>query len=143
MPEIQEENKRVARYFYEVISNTGDVSEIDKYISPDYTEVYNAERIQTGIKGAIEHIKGVKTTYPDLKLTIEKQIAEGDWVVTHLTARGTHLGTWIGMKPTGKKLEFTAINVDKIVDGKIVEHGGAANLLFPFLEAGVIKVVSK
>lgn len=143
MPEIQEENKRVARYFYEVISNTGDVSEIDKYISPDYTEVYNNERKQSGIEGAIEHIKGVKTTYPDLKLTIEKQIAEGDWVVTHLTARGTHLGTWIGMKPTGKKLEFTAINVDKIVDGKIVEHGGAANLLFPFLEAGVIKVVSK
>ena len=138
-----ESNKRIARYYYEVISNSGDVSEIDEYIDPAYTEVYNNERLEVGIEGAIQHIKGVRETYPDLTLTIEKQIAEGDWVVTHLTARGTHSGTWIGMKPTNKELEFTAINVDKIINGKIVEHGGAANLLFPFLDAGAVKIVSE
>lgn len=138
-----EENKRIARHYYEVIGNTGDVSEIEMYISPNYTVVYNNKRDTVGIEGAIQHIKGVMETYPDIKLTIEKQIAEGDWVVTHLTARGTHSGIWIGMKPTGKKLQFTAINVDKIIDGKIVEHGGAANLLFPFLEAGAVQVVSE
>jgi hypothetical protein len=44
------------------------------------------------------------------------------------------------MKPTGRVLEFTGVNLDKVVDGRIVEHGGAANLLEPFLEAGAIKV---
>ena len=95
-----EANKQVARYYYEVIGNTDDISEIDKYVDPEYTEVYNNVRHKVGIPGAIEHITGVKKTYSDLKLTIEKQIAEGDWVVTHLTARGTHTSEWIGMKPT-------------------------------------------
>ena len=45
------------------------------------------------------------------------------------------------MKPTGKTVEFTGVNVDRVVDGRIVEHGGAANLLGPLLEIGAIQVV--
>jgi hypothetical protein len=45
------------------------------------------------------------------------------------------------MKPTGKKLEYTLVAVDKIVDGKIIEHGGAANIFEAYLNAGGIKVV--
>ena len=73
---------------------------------------------------------------------MEQQVAEGDWVVTLITARGTHTGKWLGMKPTGKTVEITGVNVDKVVDGRIVEHGGAANLLLPLLEIGAIRVVS-
>ena len=88
-----------------------------------------------------EHILGVRGTYPDLHLTIEQQIAEGDWVVTRITARGTHQGEWLGIRPTGKAVAFTGVNIDKVVDGRIVEHGGAANLLEPLLEIGAIQVV--
>jgi len=42
------------------------------------------------------------------------------------------------MKPTGKTITFTGVNVDRLKDGKIVEHGGAANLMDPLLKAGVI-----
>jgi hypothetical protein len=45
------------------------------------------------------------------------------------------------MKPTGKRVEITGVNVDRVVDGRIVEHGGAANLLGPLLEIGAIRVV--
>ncbi|MHC1766322.1 MAG: ester cyclase [Verrucomicrobiia bacterium] len=83
----------------------------------------------------------MRQTYPDLHLTIDRQVAEGDWVVTLVTARGTHSGTWLGMKPTGKAVEITAVNVDRVVDGLIVEHGGAANLLEPLLEIGAVRVV--
>lgn len=84
---------------------------------------------------------GGRRTYEDLHLTVEQQIAEGDWVVTRATARGTHRGEWLGIKPTGKTMEMTVVNIDKVVDGRIVEHGGAANLLEPLLEAGAIRVV--
>lgn len=83
----------------------------------------------------------MRETYPDLRLTVERQIAEGEWVVTQLTMHGTHLGEWLGMKPTGKAVAMTAVNVDRVVDGRIVEHGGAANLLEPLLKIGAIKVV--
>jgi hypothetical protein len=46
------------------------------------------------------------------------------------------------MKPTGKKLAITGVNVDRVVNERIVEHGGAANMLEPLLEVGAIRVVS-
>jgi predicted ester cyclase len=136
-----EENKLIVRRFYEEVVNTGYVDKIEDLISPEYTEVSDGKRYTVGIDGAKAHIIGVRETYPDLNISIERQIAEGEWVVTCITARGTHKGVWIGIKPTGKKVAFTGVNVDRVVEGKIVEHGGAANLLGPLLEIGAIKVV--
>jgi predicted ester cyclase len=83
---------------------------------------------------------GVRSTYPDLRLTVEQQIAEGEWVVSRVTMRGTHKGEWLGIRPTGKPIRVTAVNIDRVVDGRIVEHGGAANLLGPLLELGAIVI---
>jgi predicted ester cyclase len=135
-----EENKLLVRRYLEEVVNTGDVGRLAEFIAPDYVEVYRNVRYPMGLDGARRHVLGGRAVYPDIHVTIERQIAEGDWVVTQITARGTHQGTWLGMKPTGKVLEFTGVNIDKVVDGRIVEHGGAAHLLEPFLDAGAIRV---
>ena len=136
------ENKLLVRRYIDEVVNTGDVDRVGLFVSPDYVEVHEGKRYALGIQGAREHIRGVRETYPDLKLTVEQQIAEGEWVVTCIVARGTHRGAWLGMKPTGMVLTFTGVNVDRIVDGKIVEHGGAANMLGPLLEVGAVQVRS-
>jgi len=136
-----EENKLLVRRYMDEVVNTGDVGKLAEFISPDYVEVYRNVRYAMGLDGAKRHVLGGRDVYPDIHVTIEQQIAEGDWVVSRITARGTHRGTWLGMKPTGKVLEFTGINIDKVVEGRIVEHGGAANMLEPFLEAGAIRVI--
>ncbi len=136
-----EDNKKLIRRYIEA-ANTGEVDNLDEYISPDYVETLDPERKKIGVDGARQHITGVRKTFPDLNLTIEKQIAEGEWVVSCITARATHLCEWLGMKPTGKKVEISAVNVDKIVNGKIVEHGGAANMFEALLGIGAIKTVS-
>lgn len=136
-------NKAVIRNYIRNVVNTGNIDKIDKYISEKYTEVLDGKRYKVGIDGAKKHIIDVRQTYQDLKLTVDHQIAEGDWVATSITASGTHKGEWIGMKPTGKKVVFTGVNVERLEKGKIVEHGGAANLLFQFLEIGAIQVVNK
>ena len=138
---LTEANKALVRRYTDEVVNTGNVDNIDTFIGPDYVEVYNNVRHEVGIDGAREHILGVRRTYPDLHVTIEQQIAEGEWVVSRITARGTHQGAWMGIAPTGKKVEITGVNIDRVVDGRIVEHGGAANLLEPFLEIGAIQVV--
>jgi len=136
-----EQNKSFVRRYYEEVVNTGNVELVESFISPEYTEDHDGERKSVGMEGAKEHILGVRQTYSDLHITIDRQIAEGDWVVSCITARGTHNGMWLGIKPTGKSVAFTGVNVDRIVNGRIVEHGGAANLLGPLLEIGAIKVV--
>lgn len=136
-----EENKRLVRRFYEEVVNTGTVDGIAAFVDPECVETDGKVRIVSGIDGMANHVRAVRAVYPDLRLTIERQIAEGDWVATVVTARGTHSGDWLGMKPTGRLLVFTAVNVDKLRNGRILEHGGAANMLAPFLEAGALQVV--
>lgn len=136
-------NKVIVKDYIDIIVNTGITDSISKYISENYTEVFDNKKYQLGIEGAIEHISGVRKTYPDLELTVDRQIAEGEWVATCYTMKGTHLGEWMGIKPTGKKIEVTGVNIDRIIDGKIIEHSGAANLFNALLEIEAIKIVER
>ena len=138
---LSEQNKELVRRYYEEVVNTGSVENIASFISPDYVEVHDNERLPLGIDGAKQHVEGVRQTYPDLHLTIEQQIAEGEWVATRVTMRGTHQGEWLGIAPTGSSLQVSAVNLDRVVAGRIVEHGGAANLLAPLLDIGAVRVV--
>jgi predicted ester cyclase len=136
-----EQNKLLVRRFYEEIINTGEVDRIESFVAPEYAEVHEGERHAVGVEGAKAHVLGVRQTYRDLHLSVEQQIAEGEWVATCITARGIHEGSWLGIKPTGKPVAFTGVNIDRVVEGRIVEHGGAANLLGPLLDIGAIRVV--
>lgn len=135
-------NKVLVRRFYEEVVSTGDVDRVGEFVGPDCVETDGLTRIDSGVAGMAAHVTGVRQVYPDLLVTVERQIAEGDWVVSLITARGTHAGEWLGIKPTGRRLTFTGVNVDRVVDGRIVEHGGAANMLLPFLDAGALRPAS-
>jgi predicted ester cyclase len=131
-----EHNKRVVRRLIEEVVNTGDVTPLPELVSADCVETDGKVRVVSGVTGMAEHVRAVRAIYAGLTLAIERQVAEGEWVATVITARGTHAQEWLGMAPTGKELVFTGVNVDRVVGGKIVEHGGAANMLEPFLTAG-------
>ena len=74
-------------------------------------------------------------------MKIIRQYVEGDYVISEFIMRGTHKGEFIGITPTNKILEITGVDIDKVIDGKIVEHGGAANTLETFFEHHLIKPV--
>lgn len=131
-------NKNIIRRFVDEVENTGNVSSIREFISEDYTEIYEGQSFPIGIQGAIDHVLGVRHVFPDLKITIKNQISEGEWVATVYSVTGTFNNEWFNMKPTGKQITFTGVNVDRIKDGKIIEHGGAVNMFEPLLNEGVI-----
>jgi predicted ester cyclase len=133
------ENKALVRRYLEEVVNTGDVDRLDEFIAPDYIDRNDQGR---GIEGAKRHVLGVRHTYPDLHVTVGQQIAEGEWVVTRVTGRGTHQGAWLGMTPTGKTVEITGVNIDRVVNGRIAEHGGVADLLGALLAMGAIQWVA-
>jgi predicted ester cyclase len=78
-------------------------------------------------------------TYPDLSVTVGDQIAEGEMVVTRVTARGTHKGAYLGLTPTNKAIVIEGVNIDRIRDGEIVEHWGAANTLEALVSIGALQ----
>lgn len=76
-----------------------------------------------------QRIPGLRAGFPDLKVTIEKQMAEGDLVCTHAWFEGTHTGEWLGIAPTGKKVRFQNVSIDQVVDGKVVQHNAESGWL--------------
>ena len=133
------DNKTIVRKYVEEVLNTGDVAKIHHYVAEDYEEVHEGVRHKLGIDGAKEHILGIRRVYPDLYMTIENQISEGEWIATSYTVTGTFKEEWLGLKPSGETISYKGVNVDRIKGGKIIEHGGAANLLDPLLKSGVIE----
>lgn len=134
-------NKRLIIDYIDNVINTCDVTKIHEYLSENYTEIHGKLRETIGPEIAKERVRGIYNTFPDFHIQVDQQIAEGDWVVTCCTVTGTHSGIWMNLKPTGRKMEYNGVIVDKIVNGKIAEHGGAVNNFDAFLEAGAIKLI--
>jgi len=107
-----ERNKSLVRRYYEEVVSTGDVERVSEFIATVYTEVYRNVRHEMGVEGAREHLLGVRRTYPDLKITGDRQIGVAEWVVSLVTARGTHSEEWMGIPASAATLKFTGVNVD-------------------------------
>lgn len=75
---------------------------------------------------------------PDLSSTVEQQTVDGEWVTRRTTLRGTHLGEFMGVAPTGKVIEITQISIDQVAVGKVVEHFGVADWLGALNAFGVL-----
>lgn len=129
------------KYFYETIISENQIERIGEFVSPECCVKMGEKRIPIGIDGMKEHIRATKQTYPDYRMKIIRQFCDGDYVISEFIMEGTHRGEWIGMKPTGKRLVFTGVDIDKVVDGLIVEHGGAVNTFETLLEAGMIGAI--
>ena len=74
-------------------------------------------------------MKSSEPGMPDRKLTIEHQVAEGDFVVSWGRIEGTHLGVYEGYPPTGKTISFSAMFIHRLRDGKLVEHWNGSDRL--------------
>lgn len=126
------------KYFYETIVSENQIDRMAEFISPDCCVRTGEEHIPVGIGGMKEHITATKQTYPDYRMKVTRQFCDGAYVISEFMMEGTHKGEWLGMKPTGKRLVFTGVNIDKMVDGLIVEHSGAVNTFETLFDASMI-----
>ena len=135
------EKKDIVKYFYETIVSENLLEELPQFIAEDCVVKVGEQIIPVGIDGMKQHLVDVKKTYPDYTMKILKQYADGDYVISEFIMEGTHEGEWIGIKPTHKRLSLTGVDIDKVVDGKIAEHGGAVNTFDTLYEENLIKPV--
>ena len=104
------------------IFSDGDFDVADEVISPDYIghDPATPEPIR-GPEGVKAQAAGYRAAFSDLQLTVDHQVAEGEYVVTRWTARGTHDGELFGIPATGRSVTTTGIGIERVVDGKVVE----------------------
>ena len=116
-----EKNKALFRKVNEAI-NKKDLTILDEFMAPDYVDNTNQYHSREEVK---QFYTRVFKDFPNFHRTIEDIIAEEDKVCIHLNATATHTGEWnflgVTLAPTGKKIEYTAVNIWRIRDGKIVE----------------------
>jgi steroid delta-isomerase-like uncharacterized protein len=123
------ENKAVLRRYAEEIWNKGNSAAIDRLIATNFMGHFPGFPETTGREGFKQLFTMIRTAFPDGRFTIEDMVAEGDKVVVRWTFRGTHKGDYGGIAPTGKKVTWTAISINRITDGKIEEMWGVADNL--------------
>jgi len=117
-----ESNKAVVRRVFDEVFNQGKLEVVEEIYAADYVDHSAPPGFPPGLGSLKQSVALFRTAFPDLKITIEDMLAEGDKVAVRLTYHGTHLGEFMGIPPTGKSLSEAGIAVDLLKDGKIVEH---------------------
>jgi predicted ester cyclase len=118
-----EENKAVVRReIEELFNHTGNLDATEEFFAPNYVGHEPTSGDIRGIEGAKQFAATYRQAFPDLQLTVEDQVAEGDKIVTRFSARGTHQGETEDFgPPTGNRMEITGIAIARFAEGKIVE----------------------
>ncbi len=114
------EHKRLIQRLFNEGFNDGNLAVVYELFHPDFVDRSTPDQL-AGIEGVKDYISMVRTGFPDISITIEDLIAEGDRVVVRTTWRGTHLGEYEGMMPTGKRVTRTMIQIFRIVNGRLYE----------------------
>jgi steroid delta-isomerase-like uncharacterized protein len=133
-----EDNKALVRRFYGEVFNKKNLAVIDDFLDPHIIEHSLPPGLPSGIEGSKQFIGMYLTAFPDLHLTAEDMIAEGDKVVSRFTMRGTHKGEFMGIPPTGKQMTITGIQIPRVADSKIAENWINLDALGLLQQLGVV-----
>src|SRR5579863_1066568 len=133
-----EQNKALVRRFYDEVFNKKNLAAIDDFLAPHIIEHSLPPGLPGGIEGSRQFIGMYLTAFPDLHVTAEDMIAEGDKVASRLTMRGTHRGEFMGIPPKGKQVTITGIQIPRVASGKIAENWINLDALGMLQQLGVI-----
>ena len=117
----------------------GAQANFERFLAADYLD-HNPPPIPVATiarEAVKEYSATFRTALADFHHVIEDQIAEGDKVVSRITAYGTHVGEFFGVMPTGRQLTMTGVAIHRIADGRLVEHWAQINLIGLLQQLGV------
>lgn len=139
-----QENKAVVRRIFDEAWSHGKLEVIDEISMPDSISHVTARPEPLRGPGEVkEFFSAYRSAFPDLEMTVEDQIAEGDKVVTRWTARGTHEGDFMGIEATGKTTAVAGMTVHRLADGKIAEAWAHWDTMGLMQQLGVIPELAR
>jgi steroid delta-isomerase-like uncharacterized protein len=137
------ENKELlARYITEVWDEAN-LDAIRMFLSPTFERHLSPLLQAVDMDGQIKRLAGFRTAFPDITITVEEVIAEGDRVAFRSTMRGTHSGEFAGIPPTGTQITIGLVDIIRIENGRFVEQWGGPDLFDMLRQLGATYTLSE
>jgi steroid delta-isomerase-like uncharacterized protein len=116
-----EENEQLVRRVVQEIWGNGDLAPIDQIYAPSYVDRTAPPGVTAGLAELKALISAYRAAFPDLRCRIDDIVASDDHVAARWTAEGTHLGEFLGVPATGKRMSTFGMSMTRIQDGRIQE----------------------
>jgi|SRR5882757_3753606 len=130
----------VVRRNTEQVQGAGDWDLFDDLFADDFVDHTPQPGVTADKAGVLVLYRAMRAAFPDFTPDIGWQVTNGDLVTTYKLYRGTHLGEFLGFAPTGRSFEIETVDVMRVIDGRITEHWGVANLLKLLTQLGVVEL---
>ena len=119
---MSELNKNAVRRLFEEVWNKGNLPLTDELFTPNYAHHDSSTPdVGRGPESEKKRATLYRTAFPDIRLTIEDIIAEGETVMARWSCRGTHTGVLSGIAPTGKQFNISGVSIARFAGGKMAE----------------------
>jgi len=135
---MSDENKALVRRMEEELFNKRNLAAVDEFLAPSYVLRTAPAATPSGRDGVREVIAIYLAAFPDLHISIDELLAEGDKVVGRFTFTGTHGGDLMGLAPTQQRISVRQIAIYRIADGKVVEEWEVSDQLGLMQQLGAI-----
>ncbi|WP_225728937.1 MULTISPECIES: ester cyclase [unclassified Nocardia] len=131
--DLKERNRR----FVDEAWVQGDLAVVDTLFGADIVHHVAGPRPAPGPQGVKDFITGLRSVFADMHVTYENEVVEGDKAVQHITVAGIHAGEFLGIAPTGRRVAFEVVDINRFDrDGRIVEQWSIADLFSVLRQIG-------
>jgi steroid delta-isomerase-like uncharacterized protein len=135
---MAEQNKDLISRFYDEVMNTGDLDRIPELCAEDVVDHEAPPEIPKGIEGVRIFIQMFREAFPDIHVTVEDVLEEGDRVAARSRVTGTHEGEFMGVPGTGKRVDVEVMDFIRVADGKCAEHWGVTDNMTLMQQIGAV-----
>jgi steroid delta-isomerase-like uncharacterized protein len=126
------------RRTYELIS-AGDVAGFGDLVADGFVDHQGGPGFAPDKEGTLDYFRALIEAFPDLSMTVEDLVADGDKAVARVRVTGTHRGDFMGIPPTGAAGDIQLIDIMRFdADGQVCEHWGVADMLSLMEQLGVV-----
>jgi steroid delta-isomerase-like uncharacterized protein len=115
-------NKGLVRRFYKEVYVDWNMALVDEVVSPQFTSHDWPKGGPTGPQAFRDYYAAIRSALPDARYEVDDLIAEGDRVVVRWRLRGTHMGAFRGLAPTGRAIALKGIAIYRVEGGKLMER---------------------
>lgn len=117
---MREDHEHLLRDFLTAFAS-GDDQTLRRLVHPNLVDHTPPPGAATGVDGLLHAVAGYREGLPDLRISLEKIVADGDDIVGYGRITGTHTGNFFGMPPTGQTVDFGYIDIYRVQDGQITD----------------------
>ncbi|MBI2717157.1 MAG: ester cyclase [Rhizobiales bacterium] len=119
-----ETNAKSFRQLADLVFNRGEIDAADRFFAAGFVDHAPWPGFSPDVAGFKAGLADIRKSFPDLRMTIQRTVAEGDLFAIQSTLSGSQLGEFMGQKASGKTFSVEAIDIVRMADGRIAEHWG-------------------